>query len=91
MPGKPSSPPHSIRDGVRVGRGAVSNPVGRFETTAVERVDDGWSQADEDDLPRLQTTLQVESSRSIITRNASPDIPFTQSINPYRGCEHGCV
>jgi DNA repair photolyase len=94
-PGK-SSPtaqsPHSQPEGVRVGRGATSNIVGRFETTAVERVDDGWSQYDaEDALPKLQTTLQVEHSRTIITRNTSPDISFTQSINPYRGCEHGCV
>jgi DNA repair photolyase len=76
---------------VQVGRGAVSNPVGRFEATRVEDVDDGWQLADDDELPRLLTTLQIDSSRSIITRNDSPDVPFTQSINPYRGCEHGCV
>jgi DNA repair photolyase len=82
---------HSPPEGVRAGRGAISNPVGRFETTAVERVDDGWSQSDTDELPRLHTTLQIEHARTILTRNDSPDIPFTQSINPYRGCEHGCV
>lgn len=85
----------------RVGRGAVSNPAGRFETRSVAAVDDGWSptpQAEldrpDDDgeaLPRLPTTVQIEHARSIITRNDSPDVPFTQSINPYRGCEHGCI
>lgn len=81
----------SLLDGVRVGRGAVSNPVGRFNTTAVVAVDDGWLHAEEEQLPRLSTTVQVDHSRSIITRNDSPDVSFTQSINPYRGCEHGCV
>lgn len=81
---------------VRVGRGAISNPVGRFNSTRVERVDDGWMQPcgpDEldDDLPRLDTIVQADATRSIITRNDSPDINFDRSINPYRGCEHGCV
>lgn len=76
---------------VRVGRGAVSNPAGRFERKVVTDIDDGWTQPDPDELPRLPTTVQVDASRSIITRNDSPDVPFTQSINPYRGCEHGCV
>ncbi len=75
---------------MRIGRGAVSNPVGRFESVGVEAVDDGW-QGDEAPLPQLATIVQPDASRSIITRNDSPDIPFTQSINPYRGCEHGCV
>jgi len=74
----------------RTGRGAVSNPVGRFESTRTEAEDDGWGILDEP-LPPLQTTVSVDASRSIIARNNSPDIPFTQSINPYRGCEHGCV
>jgi DNA repair photolyase len=73
-----------------VGRGAVSNPVGRFESTRTEAQDDGWGILEEP-LPVVQTTVQVDASRSIIARNNSPDIPFTQSINPYRGCEHGCV
>ncbi len=73
------------------GRGAVSNPAGRFELRQVQALDDGWRH-DEDELPpRLPTTVQVDASRSIITRNDSPDVPFTQSINPYRGCEHGCI
>jgi|SRR5882757_6942985 len=76
---------------VRVGRGAISNPVGRFNSTRVESVDDGWAQDDAEELPPLETTVQADSTRSIITRNDSPDIFFDRSINPYRGCEHGCV
>jgi len=70
-------------------RGAASNRTGRFESLSVERVDDGWGIADEE-LPPVQTTVQPEPAHSVITRNNSPDIPFDQSINPYRGCEHGC-
>ncbi len=76
--------------GQRTGRGAVSNRAGRFESLAVEAVDDGWGSADEP-LPPLETTVLPEPAQSVITRNTSPDIPFEQSINPYRGCEHGCV
>jgi DNA repair photolyase len=72
------------------GRGAVSNRAGRFESLAVERVDDGWGILDEP-LPPLETRVLPEPAQSVITRNDSPDIPFDQSINPYRGCEHGCV
>ncbi|MFZ2508540.1 MAG: PA0069 family radical SAM protein [Steroidobacteraceae bacterium] len=72
------------------GRGAVSNRAGRFESLAVEAVDDGWAHADEA-LPPLETTVLPEPAQSVITRNTSPDVPFDQSINPYRGCEHGCV
>lgn len=71
------------------GRGSAHNPSGRFEPYAKEPVDDGWSQIC-DDLPPLKTDVQEEKSRTIITRNDSPDIPFDRSINPYRGCEHGC-
>ncbi len=71
-------------------RGALSNRTGRFESLALERVDDGWGIADEP-LPPLETTVQPEPPHSVITRNNSPDIPFEQSINPYRGCESGCV
>jgi DNA repair photolyase len=74
------------------GRGALSAPPGRFDRTHVEGVDDGWRlPGDDDALPRLlETVLLPERARTIITRNESPDIPFEQSINPYRGCEHGC-
>ncbi len=78
-----------MRSQQRTGRGAVSNRAGRFESLAVERVDDGWGIADEP-LPPLETTVLPEPAQSVITRNNSPDIPFEQSINPYRGCEHGC-
>jgi len=75
---------------VRKGRGAVSNPEGRFESVRREAVDDGWSSLEEE-LPPLETTVTADPARSIISRNDSPDIPFTQSINPYKGCEHGCI
>lgn len=79
-----------IRSAPRKGRGAVSNPEGRFAVTAHAAVDDGWGGLDEP-LPPLETTLRPDAARSVISRNDSPDIPFQQSINPYRGCEHGCV
>ena len=72
----------------RRGRGAVSNPPGRFETTARIGFDDGWG---DDELPPLETTVTTERARKILTRNDSPDIGFDRSLNPYRGCEHGCV
>jgi DNA repair photolyase len=71
------------------GRGAPSNLEGRFESWRRQTVDDGWAR--EEEAPRrLETQLTPEKAKSIIARNASPDIPFDQSINPYRGCEHGC-
>jgi DNA repair photolyase len=72
----------------RRGRGASSNPSGRLEAFQRETIDDGWT-ADEAPAP-LETEVTVERPRAIITRNDSPDISFDQSINPYRGCEHGC-
>ena len=73
------------------GRGAVSNHAGRYEALSGERVDDGWDDPDRDNPPRVRTIVGVDSSRTIIARNNSPDVPFDRSINPYRGCEHGCV
>lgn len=70
------------------GRGAGSNAVGRFEACGREDVDDGWDTPPDE---RPATELTRDASRSIIARNDSPDVPFEQSINPYRGCEHGCV
>ncbi|HZW50230.1 MAG TPA: radical SAM protein, partial [Rudaea sp.] len=72
------------------GRGAASNPEGRFETVAREAVDDGWDRKPEPE-PHPATQVTEERARGIISRNDSPDIPFEQSINPYRGCEHGCI
>src|SRR5690606_20442510 len=74
----------------RKGRGAASNAAGRFEPYRHEAEDDGWG-APEEEVPALRTTVHVDAARTIITRNDSPDIPFDRSINPYRGCEHGCV
>ena len=71
------------------GRGALTNPAGRFERRDLEEVHDGWYEDDQPD--RVATTVEPDRARSIISRNDSPDIPFEYSINPYRGCEHGCV
>ncbi|MFT4181686.1 MAG: PA0069 family radical SAM protein [Rhizobium sp.] len=73
----------------RRGRGAGLNPGGRFEPLQREAFDDGWQTLEE--LPPFKTEVQVEKPRTAITRNESPDIPFDRSINPYRGCEHGCI
>ena len=73
----------------RRGRGTVSNASGRYEPLARVAFDDGWEGLD--DLPPFKTTVTADSTRKIIDRNDSPDISFDRSINPYRGCEHGCV
>ena len=72
------------------GRGAVSNLQGRYERQSRELVDDGWAR-EEDDAAPFKTQVTDEYAKSILTRNNSPDIPFSVSLNPYRGCEHGCV
>ncbi|HUP91600.1 MAG TPA: PA0069 family radical SAM protein [Solimonas sp.] len=72
------------------GRGATFNPEGRFESRARRDFDDGWGTLDEE-LPPLETTVIAERAKTIITTNDSPDVGFEQSINPYRGCEHGCI
>src|ERR687887_1330713 len=73
----------------RRGRGAQSNASGRYEAEARVAFDDGWQSLD--DLPPFKTTVSLDTSRKVIARNDSPDISFDRSINPYRGCEHGCV
>ena len=83
------------------GRGTAAQPAGRFQRLVVEPIADEspstreGAVADDPDLdrplPRILTQVQPELARSIITRNTSPDLPFDQSINPYRGCEHGCI
>jgi DNA repair photolyase len=73
----------------RRGRGAGLNPTGRFEPSRREGFDDGWQTLE--DLPPFKTEVQVEKPRTAITRNTSPDLSFDRSINPYRGCEHGCI
>ena len=72
------------------GRGARSNATGRFEPETVEAFDDGWTGDDVEAAP-LRTTLTPEHARTIIAKNTSPDIGFDRSINPYKGCEHGCI
>jgi len=79
-----------VPDLPRKGRGAVSNRSGRFEAETRVRVLDEWP-GDGEDPPPLRTTLSIDTAKRIITYNQSPDIPFDRSINPYRGCEHGCV
>src|SRR5438094_1228643 len=80
--------PASVK--ARKGRGAASNGTGRFEQEKRVAFDDGWGSADEA-IPRVATTLSVDATRTILARNTSPDIGFDRSINPYRGCEHGCI
>ena len=89
----PSTPAGEMGSAVdrerRRGRGTASNATGRFEPVARVAFDDGWQGLE--DLPVFKTTVTADSTRKIITRNDSPDISFDRSINPYRGCEHGCV
>src|SRR5215471_8563896 len=72
------------------GRGARSNATGRYEKQTREGFDDGWM-AEDDEPAQITTTVTPEKAKVIITRNDSPDVGFSASINPYRGCEHGCI
>ncbi|ABL72017.1 PA0069 family radical SAM protein [Paracoccus denitrificans] len=83
-----SLPPRNPDEILRA-RGADSRPAARFEPYRTEREDDGWDIPEDQAL--LRTEITQERARSIITRNTSPDIPFDRSLNPYRGCEHGCI
>ena len=87
-PARPTGPPEK-------GRGATFNPENRFRREHREAVDDGWTltaaTADTDAPAPLKTEVRIQPARTIIARNDSPDIPFTHSINPYQGCEHGCI
>ena len=78
------------RHQLATGRGAVSNPGGRFEATRLEAADDGWGSLEEPPR-RPETVLLPDRPRRAISRNDSPDVPFEQSVNPYQGCEHGCI
>jgi DNA repair photolyase len=90
LPSTPAGEPGSLVDRERRrGRGSLSNATGRYEPQARVAFDDGWQGLE--DLPPFKTTVTADSTRKIITRNDSPDISFDRSINPYRGCEHGCV
>ena len=79
--------------GLKRGRGAVTNPAVRFESSVVSPFDDGWDTltGEIEELPKLATTLIKDASKSVIAYNASPDLGFDRAVNPYRGCEHGCV
>ncbi len=91
--GAASTPSDVLPARKRKSRGAITNREGRFERFHSERLDDGWQRADDlaDEPPRLDTQVQIDTSRTVIARNQSPDIGFDRSINPYRGCEHGCI
>ena len=90
MPAKPAVPDlDEIIALPRKGRGAISNPTGRFEPARRVETADGWTE--EPELASVVTSVTPERAKTIITRNSSPDISFDRSINPYRGCEHGCV
>ena len=93
IPPLPAEVRSEVPAGVRKGRGATINPPNRFETRESAPFDDGWQTllADFADLPPLTTTLTRDASRSVISYNQSPDLGFDRAINPYRGCEHGCV
>jgi DNA repair photolyase len=79
----------TLVNGPRKGRGALSNPPGRFDRTAVDDIDDGWYR--EEISTSLATHVEPDKARTVITHNDSPDVGFDTSINPYRGCEHGCI
>ncbi len=80
-----------VRISARRGRGAYSNASGRHERETRLVCDDGWHHDHDEPLPPFRTTVTAENARTIITKNTSPDVPFDRSINPYRGCEHGCI
>jgi DNA repair photolyase len=91
--GAPEPAPRARKPSLtRRGRGAVSNPPPRYDALSAEPFDDGWRTLEAfQDLPPLPTTLTRDASRSVISWNASPDIGFDRAVNPYRGCEHGCI
>ena len=98
LPAGETLPYEALRERPRKGRGALTNRAGRYETLDRLAVDDGWGQTGkrtddpaDDEPPPLATSVSLDTSRSVIARNTSPDIGFDRSINPYRGCEHGCV
>ena len=84
-----SGDPQLIDEERRRGRGARSNRVSRYDSLSSEVFDDGWETLGS--LDGFETKVQIEQAKSIISSNDSPDLSFDQSINPYRGCEHGCI
>ncbi len=88
-PAEPLYPDDEIAEPLHNGRGALSNATSRYDDEKRIRTTDGWDI--EDELPPLRTSLTKDATRTILARNSSPDVPFDRSINPYRGCEHGCI
>jgi len=88
-PGEHLYPDDEVAQPQHNGRGALSNASSRYDDEKKIRTTDGWDI--EDELPPLRTTLTKDATRTILARNTSPDVPFDRSINPYRGCEHGCI
>ena len=84
-------PLEELPDRGAAGRAAQSNRTGRYERETRHAVDDGWHLEEGDEAPRVETVVTRDMSRTVIARNDSPDVPFDRSINPYRGCEHGCI
>ncbi|SJZ80730.1 DNA repair photolyase [Enhydrobacter aerosaccus] len=96
QPGEPLYPDDAIPEPQHNGRGALSNASSRYDSEKRIRTTDGWeteseTPSEDDLLPPLRTTLTRDATRTILARNTSPDVPFDRSINPYRGCEHGCI
>jgi DNA repair photolyase len=89
LSGDPLYPDDQIPEPAQNGRGALSNASSRFDDDKKIRTADGWDL--DEDLPPLRTVLTKDATRTILARNTSPDVPFDRSINPYRGCEHGCI
>ena len=94
--GEPLYPDDAIPEPQHNGRGALSNASSRYDSEKRIRTTDGWeapaeTPSDDEELPPLRTTLTRDATRTILARNTSPDVPFDRSINPYRGCEHGCI
>lgn len=88
----PISDDAALPNRARKGRGSVSNRTsGRFDAPDRYEIDDGWTQQERHQFERRETVLGVDTARTIITRNTSPDVGFDRSINPYKGCEHGCI
>jgi len=87
MPDQPDFLP-DVPEQARRGRAAGLNPASRYDRERRARIDDGWTA---EEAPRTPTRVDIDASRTVLTRNRSPDVPFDRSVNPYRGCEHGCI
>ncbi len=105
MTDRDRNPLDEVDNRAKAGRGAIANPAGRYERYGARQVDDGWAQPspaaletkmgflaeDEEDEEKVATELHIDTTRTVINHITSPDLPYMRSINPYRGCEHGCI